>query len=340
MKPKHVLPVPFSLSPYGYTAGTAYEHILKIAGASEKAGAYSPSNLIERQCSIHAPVEFTSFENDQPQSGHYLRTLQSLQHNLADRVCSIMNDAETLAIIGGDHSISVGTGLGLSRCFDLSQIGLIWIDAHADSNTPETSLSKSLTGCPVAINAGLGPKQLTQPFCGNFIRHVAQIGLRDIDEMEMGNVHQMKSTIFSILDVVELGMKTVIDRALRSLSHCKYIWLSIDIDSLDSVYFQPGETDVPCPGGLSPRELLYLVNSVRRSGKLKIFELTQVNDLGKQTPVMVLSSRILEMALGLGQFRYGGAASGSEAIASQSFSIPAVGAQSPQFSHSPIRAFT
>ena len=336
MKTKHVLPVPFSLSPYGDTAGTAYEPILKVAGASEKAGAYSPSNLIEQQCAVHSPVVFTRFENDQPQLGHYLKTLQSLQRNLSDRIVPIVNEAETLAIVGGDHSISVGTGLGLSRCFDLSQIGLIWIDAHADSNTPETSLSKSLTGCPVAINAGLGPKQLTQPFCGNFIRHVAQIGLRDIDEMEMGNVHQMKSTIFSILDVVELGIKSVIDRALRSLSHCKYIWLSIDIDSLDSVYFQPGETDVPCPGGLSPRELLYLVNRVRRSGKLKVFELTQVNDLGRQTPVMVLSSRVLEMALGLGQFRYGRTPSVGEAIANYATSHPPVGAQSPQFSHSPV----
>ncbi|MGL4881790.1 MAG: arginase family protein [Waterburya sp.] len=90
-----------------------------------------------------------------------------------------------------------------------------------------------------------------------------------------------------------------------SLKNCKYLWLSIDIDCLDSVYFEPGETDVPCPGGLSPRELLYIVNRINNSGKLKVIELTQVNDLNLATPITVLSSRILEIALDIGQFRYG-----------------------------------
>jgi len=307
MKSKHVLPVPFALSPYGYESGTAYRNIVNVKGASINAESYSPSNLLKSHCAVHLPVAFTAADDDQPHLGHYLKSLQSLQLNLARKVESVFAGASpdsSLAILGGDHSISVGTGLGLSRCFDMSEVGLIWIDAHADSNTPETSPSKSLTGCPVAINAGLGPDALTLPFRGNFIENIVQIGLRDIDELEANNIDVLQSNIFSILDVVELGMKRVIDLALRSLSDCKYIWLSIDIDSLDSVYFQPGETDVPCPGGLSPRDLLYLVSRIRRSDKLIVTELTQVNDLGIQTPVTVLSSRILEMALGLGQFRY------------------------------------
>jgi arginase len=305
MKLKHILPAPFALSPYGYTAGTAYQNILGVNGANENNSNYFPSNLLEKNCLIHSPAEFNMFENDQPHLGHYLRSLEDLQFQLSRKVETILPQSESLVIIGGDHSISVGTGLGLSKCLDLADVGLIWIDAHADSNTPETSLSKCLTGCPVAINAGLGPKTLVEPFQGNTIRNIVHLGLRDIDELELNNLSHLNPKIFSILDIVEAGIEQVLDRALQSLSHCQYLWLSIDIDCLDSVYFQSGETDVPCPGGLTPRELLYLVSRIRQSGKLLVTELTQVNDLGRTTPITVLSSRILEMALGLGQFRYG-----------------------------------
>jgi arginase len=305
MKKKHILPAPFALSPYGYTAGTAYQRILGVNGANENNSNYFPSNLLEKHCFIHPPIEFNTFENDQPHLGHYLRSLEDLQFQLSREVETILPQSESLVIVGGDHSISVGTGLGLSKCLDLADVGLIWIDAHADSNTPETSLSKCLTGCPVAINAGLGPKTLIEPFQGNTIRNIVHLGLRDIDELELNNLSHLNPKIFSILDIVEAGIEQVLDRALQSLSHCTYLWLSIDIDCLDSVYFQPGETDVPCPGGLTPRELLYLVSRIRQSGKLLVTELTQVNDLGRMTPITVLSSRILEMALGLGQFRYG-----------------------------------
>jgi arginase len=305
LKRKHILPAPFALSPYGYTAGTAYRKILEVNGANENNANHFPSNLLEEHCLIHPPVEFSFFENDQPHLGHYLKSLEDLQFQLAHKIEAILPQSESLAVMGGDHSISVGTGLGLSKCLDMAEVGLIWIDAHADSNTPETSLSKCLTGCPVAITAGLGPKTLTEPFQGNTIQNIVQIGLRDIDELELNNISQINAEIYSILDVVESGIKKVIDRTLLSLSHCKYLWLSIDIDCLDSIYFQPGETDVPCPGGLTPRELLYLVSRIRQSGKLLVTELTQVNDLGCMTPITVLSSRILEMALGIGQFRYG-----------------------------------
>jgi arginase len=305
LKKKHILPAPFALSPYGYNAKTAYHNILGVNGANENNSNYFPSNLLKEHCQIHSPVEFNIFENDQPHVGHHLRSLEDFQFQLSHKVETIFPKSESLAIVGGDHSISVGTGLGLSKCLNMADVGLIWIDAHADSNTPETSLSKCLTGYPAAINAGLGPKTLIEPFQGNTIQNMVQIGLRDIDYLEFDNISRLDIDIYSILDIVELGVKQVVDRTLLSLSHCKYLWLSIDIDCLDSVYFQPGETDVPCPGGLTPRELLYLVNRIRQGGKLIVTELTQVNDLGRMTPITVLSSRILEMALGIGQFRYG-----------------------------------
>lgn len=305
MKRNHIIPVPFAFSPYGYSANTSYQNILANSGANQNAADYCPSNLLRKHCLIHPETNYSTFPNDQPHLGHYLKSLHNLQTNLANQIEEILPQASSIAILGGDHSISVGTGLGLSKHFDLSEIGLIWIDAHADSHTPKTSPSKCLTGCPVAINTGSGPQLLTRPFSGNFIQNIIQIGLRDIDELEIDNISSLNSHIFSIIDVVELGLKSVIDRALLILQDCKYIWLSIDIDCLDSVYFKSGETDVPCPGGLSPRELMYIANRINNSNKLKVVELTQVNDLNLITPITVLSSRILEIALGIGQFRYG-----------------------------------
>ena len=304
-KRRHIIPVPFALGIYGNTASTSYQKILNLRGANSNSEAHCPSNLLQQYCQIHSPVKYTIFPNDVPHLGHYLKSLHSLQINLAEKIARLFPALDSLAILGGDHSISVGTGLGLSRCIDLQQVGLIWIDAHGDSHTPQTSPSKSLTGCPVAINSGLASNLLTEPFAGNFISNIVQIGLRDIDELEIANIQQLNTKVFSILDVVELGIDKVVDRTLKSLKNCRYLWLSIDIDSLDSIYFQPGETDVPCPGGMSPRELLYIVNRIRNSGKLLVTELTQVNDLGYTTPITTLSSRILELALGIGGFRYG-----------------------------------
>ena len=102
-----------------------------------------------------------------------------------------------------------------------------------------------------------------------------------------------------------MALEAILDRTLLSLKDCQYLWLSIDVDSLDSFYFQPGETDVSCPGGLSPRELLYIVDRIRKSNKLLVTELTQINDLGYSTPITYLSNRILKIALGIDQFRYG-----------------------------------
>lgn len=146
---KHIVPVPFAVSPYGYSATTTYQKILDIDGANDNSAQYFPSNLLKRYCKISAPIEFELFDNDRPEIGHYLRSLESLQGNLANKIEQILPQADSLAIIGGDHSISVGTGLELSRFFNLSDIGLIWIDAHADSNTPQTSISKCLTGYPI-----------------------------------------------------------------------------------------------------------------------------------------------------------------------------------------------
>lgn len=303
-KQKMILPVPFAISEYGTTASQSYKRILGVSAANDTMSDKFPSNIFVRDAVILDSVEFEILADEHVESGTGVTTLANLQQNLSNRVVDIWEDCETLLVLGGDHSISCGTGLGISRKVDMSKVALIYIDAHGDCNTPETSLSKCITGYPVALNFGLGAEVLTEPFQNNFLQKVCYIGLRDIDELEVRNLAKINAEVYSILDVMELGINKVVERVLESVKDYEYIWLSIDIDSLDAVYFESGETDVPVTGGLTPRELLYITHKVQQTGRLKVAEITQVNDVEQNTQIVVLASRIGELALGLGKFRY------------------------------------
>lgn len=302
-KQSYIIPVPFIQSTYSRHTTAVWERIVHTKMANSIQSSVYSSNRLEH-CHILDPISFIEYDDDKPHIGTYLRTAASMQQNLARTLSEIYVESGQYFIIGGDHTISAGTGAGLSKCLDMQKVGLIWIDAHADSNTPATSYSKCITGYPVAINIGKGPEELTHPFNGNFINSVVHIGLRDIDDAEAQNLKDINHTSFSCINVEHFGIRHIMDQTLSHLHTCDKIWLSIDIDSLDPVYFADGETDVPVVGGLTPRELLYITNRIRLSGKLLVTELTQLNDVGKDTPLTVLASRIGEIALGLGDFRY------------------------------------
>lgn len=301
-----ILPVPSSQSVYGLNEAITYKRILNTSAANDTMSELFPSNLLSTNCKILDPVTFETFPDSEPHKGSFLASNLSVMQNLQKRIQSDFNfQNDKLCIVGGDHSISIGTGAGLSKLIDLSKVGIIYVDAHSDFNTPETSLSKCITGYPCAVIAGLGLPEFTDLFSGNHVQKIVQIGIRDIDELELGNLKQKNVQIYSILDVEQNGLQTILKKSLEYLKDCDYIWLSMDIDSLDPVYFQQGETDVPVPGGLTPRELLYIVRTVEETGKLKVFELTQLNDMGYNTPLVSLSSRLIELGFGLGHYRYG-----------------------------------
>jgi arginase len=261
--------------------------------------------LLESNCVISEPIAVEIFRDQSDEISPFTDSLAIFAKNLQQKINSSWEDTNRILVLGGDHSISVGTGAGISSCIDMKEVGLIWVDAHADCNTPESSISKCITGYPVAVNHGLGSSKLTSLFNSNFLDGVSYIGLRDIDTTETDNLKSIKANIYSILDIVEVGIAKIVKKAIADMANKKYIWLSIDIDSLDNVYFQEGETDVPVTGGLSPRELLYIVNKISETGKLKITDITQLNNLNKQTALITLASRLSELALGLGGFRYG-----------------------------------
>jgi arginase len=302
---KIIIPVPFALSKYGQNPADSYKNILDVKMANPIQSEVYSSNQFHQHCTIKSPVSFHILPDSKPDQGMFIDSAADMQKNVCDSFSEEFNVTNEYMIIGGDHTISIGTGLGLSRHLDMSKVGLIWVDAHGDCNTPQTSESKCITGYPVAVNCGYGADILVGHFEGNVIKNVAYIGIRDIDEREKSILDLVSTKRNSILDIEEKGIMKVIHESLESLKDCDHIWLSIDIDSLDPIYLEDGETDVPVPSGLTPRELLMIVDQVKKSGKLLVTELTQLNNIHHTTSATVVSSRICELALGLGSFRYG-----------------------------------
>jgi arginase len=299
---KYILPNPFNLSPYGQDSGQAYKSIINLNGANPNAENHFPSNQILDNCVVLDQVKFSSIPKGlYDVSLHPPYAIEMQQNSI--KPISILDEESQLLVIGGDHTISIGTGAGLAQIMDLSEVGLIWVDAHGDFNTPSTSASKSLTGYPCAINMGLGEDIYLNAYNGNFIKRCVQIGIRDIDLLESQNLQSKNVQTFSNLDIEEFGLKSVLEMALDYLCDCKYLWLSLDIDSLDSIYCDNGRTDVPVMGGLTPRELMYITSVVEATDRLKITEIVQINSVPNNTNLVYLANRLIELVFGLGRFR-------------------------------------
>ncbi len=302
---KFILPNPFNLSVYGLDNGQAYKDILNLQGANPNASEFLPSNQINDNCTILEPIPVDLSGVDISNPLDHVKGAKRMQENVIKELKKSINDFKNsqIFVIGGDHTISIGTGAYLSTQVDMSKVGLLWIDAHGDFNTPQSSPSKSLTGYPCAINNGIGEQQLLEVYKNNHISKIVQVGIRDIDELESQNLKERGVITYSNIDVVHYGLKYIIEKTQDHFDDCDFIWLSIDIDSLDPIYCDNGRTDVPVVGGLTPRELIYITDIIHRTGKLKVTELVQINNSSNNSNLTYLANRLIELAFGLGKFR-------------------------------------
>lgn len=300
----YIIPIPFQLSPYAFSSKNPYKTIVSTKVASQPIDIYAQSDLINNSL-ITDPIEFELLPNDQKSVGWYLRSALSMQENTAQLIESIWSDTKRLCVIGGDHSVSIGTGAGLARVTDLSRVGLVWIDAHADCNTDETSISKSITGYPLAVASGLGPSQLTDAFGSNFVKKIVHIGLRDCEEEELNNLKKINARIYSPFDIQLKGLSKILTETIKYFKDCDFIWISCDVDSLDGMYFENGETDLPLSGGLTPREILTILHTLGQTKKLKVTELLQLNSIDRPTLLTNWARRFIEISFGLSSYKDG-----------------------------------
>lgn len=193
--------------------------------------------------------------------------------------------------LGGDHSIAMGTAGGASA---RDAIGMIWVDAHGDFNTPETTPSGNLHGMPVATLIGNGHSDLVnlgRPGAKLRARDIVMIGIRDLDDAERVALASSGVIVYTMRDIDELGMATVARRALARLNHLQRIHLSFDMDSLDP-QFAPG-VGTPVTGGITFREAHLLMEILSESGKITSLDVVEVN------PILDSSNRTARLAVEL-----------------------------------------
>jgi arginase len=216
-----------------------------------------------------------------PTEARYLPQIAHTCERLAEMVEKAADNGRVPLVMGGDHSIAVGTVSGMSRHFQKTnqKTGLIWIDAHADMNTPATSPSGNIHGMPLACLLGMGPRELTS-ISGRAqaidASTVALIGLRSVDDVERFNVRGAGVHPFTMRDIDERGMVAVIKEALAiATSGTAGFHLSLDMDALD-----PGEAPgvgTPVRGGITYREAHLAMELLCDSGKMTSMEIVEVN---------------------------------------------------------------
>jgi arginase len=211
----------------------------------------------------------------------YLKEIKETCEALRDKVGETLAAGRMPVVMGGDHSVAMGTIAGLSRFHreKKEKVGLIWFDAHADSNTAETSPSGNIHGMPLAVALGLGAPGLVNlagacPMVDG--SRAAAVGLRDVDGAERPNVRASGLGAFTMRDIDERGMRTVMEEAIKRASNgTAGIHVSFDLDAMDPDY-APG-VGTPSPGGLSFREAHLAMEMLADTGKVISAELVEAN---------------------------------------------------------------
>src|SRR5271154_300313 len=227
----------------------------------------------------------------------YLKEITATCTTSADLVLKTLEAGKIPLVLGGDHSMAAGTVSGVAKYYRRKnqKIGLIWIDAHTDINTPETSPSGNVHGMPLAALLGLGPPELSNIF--DFSPKVKPencvlVGVRDIDAVEKDNVHRAGIGVFTMRDIDERGMRTVMEEALRMAGRGTAGYhISLDMDWIDPED-APG-VGTPVRGGATYREAHLAMEILADHGRLLSFETVEVN------PVIDEHNRTAELAVEL-----------------------------------------
>jgi arginase len=217
------------------------------------------------------------------QRAKYLKEIAECSQEVAQRIWQTLEAGFFPVSLGGDHSLAIGTQAGVAKFYhDRNQeVGCLWIDAHADMNTPETSPSGNIHGMPFAANLGHGPEALTHIFgYAPKLRpeRCALIGVRDLDAHERQVVRASGVSVFTMREIDELGMRIVMERAitLASRGTAGFV-VSFDMDVVDPAE-APG-VGTPVRGGITFREAHLAMEMVADSGKMLAFELVEINPI-------------------------------------------------------------
>ena len=233
----------------------------------------------------------------------YLKEITATCTKEADLVLKTLEAGKVPIVLGGDHSVGAGTVSGVAEYYRQrgQKVGLIWIDAHTDINTPDSSPSGNVHGMPLAAVMGLGPADLSNIY--NFSPKVAPencvlVGVRDIDAVEKENVRKAGIGVFTMRDIDERGMRTVMEEALRMAGRGTAGYhVSLDMDWVDPED-APG-VGTPVRGGATYRESHLAMEIIADHGRMLSFEIVEVN------PVIDEHNRTADLAVELALSAFG-----------------------------------
>jgi arginase len=238
----------------------------------------------------HYSLKNTSFEERLPPIRQACQTAYDFGRKIVAK-------GEIPIFLGGDHSASIGTVGGVTHD---EQVGLIWVDAHGDFNTPETSASQNVHGMSLAILLGNGPEELInigRPGPKVSPEQVVIIGLRDLDPEEKVLLKNSGCTMYTMRDIDELGMHAVLMKALTKFDYLSRIHLSFDMDVMDPIE-APG-VGTPSHGGLTYREGQLIMETIADTNKLHSVDIMEIN------PILDIGNRSAQMAVSLAASLFG-----------------------------------
>ncbi|QHW37568.1 arginase [Staphylococcus ursi] len=231
------------------------------------------------------PVDIEKFMSQQEGLQNYEEIL-TFSKSLKDKVSDSIRQQHFPVILGGDHSLAIGSISGVAEHYD--NLGVIWYDAHGDLNVPEESPSGNMHGMPLRILVGEGDEKLVQ--LGDFApkvkpENIVLIGMRDLDFGERKYIKKHRIRTYTMADIDERGIRSVIEESITYLKDkTDGVHLSLDVDALD-----PNETPgtgTKVSGGLTYRESHYALELLNQSGIITSMDIVEVNpllDVGNHT---------------------------------------------------------
>jgi len=229
----------------------------------------------------------------------YLEPIVKVAEELADAVTTTLEESDFPLILGGDHSIALGSITGITRV--RKHVGVLWIDAHADFNTEETTHSGNIHGMALAALAGLGNSRLTS--LGGWApklntQTIVIVGARELDDGERELLRTHHIHVFTMSDIDQRGFSDVMRQSLAIAGEANDgIHVSLDMDALDPTY-APG-VGTPVRGGLTYREAHLAMELIADSGRLMAMDVVEVNPiLDRENATAQLAVELVMSALG------------------------------------------
>ena len=297
----HLIGVPLDLGA-GRRGPDMGPSALRLTGLAARLAALGHD--VRDRGNINVPIPESTPLGDERQ--RYAGAIAGVCEDLADRVRETVADGALPITLGGDHSLAMGSISGVAAALADRPLGLIWIDAHADMNTPETSPSGNVHGMPLAALLGRGPEPLVR--IGGIApavrpQHTVLFGIRDLDEREKTIVRESGVIALTMTDIDRHGIGPMAERALAVATQdgAQPLHVSLDMDAVDPAV-APG-VGTPVRGGLSYRESHLLMELVHDAGALAGMDIVETNpaldranataEVGAQLALSALGRRIL-----------------------------------------------